>query len=76
MSSFYLHFSLSPFLESGMTEMNCSLPGWMIGSFCFPGISAESSLKEGRLQLVFESTFWGSMMLFDELTLKDGPQES
>lgn len=68
---FYFLFSLSPFLGSGTTEINCSSPGWTVGGFCLLGLPSgggETSL------VVFESMFWDSTMLFgiDKLVVKDG----
>lgn len=42
-------------------------------SFCFPGLTADSGLKKGRLPLAFESAFRESAMSFavDKLPLKD-----
>lgn len=62
--SFYYLFSLSPLLKSGTTKIYCSSPGWTVSCFCFLGVRADSDLKEGWLQLVFESAFWGPVKSF------------
>lgn len=53
-----LLFTSSPWT----TKMNSSSPGWTIGGRRFPGVSTDSGLKWGRLQLVFESPLWGSAL--------------
>lgn len=72
---FYFLFSLSPFLGSGTTEINCSSPGWTVGGFCLLGRLPASVGGGGETSLVvFESMFWDSTMLFgiDKLVVKDG----
>lgn len=76
--TFYFLLRLFRLFQNGPTKRNCSSSVWTVGGFCFSGVKVDSSLKEARLQLVFQSAFCCSVILFavDELTVKNCPQES
>lgn len=75
---FYFLFRLSLLLERGTAEKKYYSPRWTVDGFCFPAVRADFGLKEGRPQLVFESAFCGSAMLFvvEELAVNDSTRVS